>query len=381
MKNIKLLKLAATLALISTISFASILKADDIILPVITKPAALQEGTQRILTKDQIAELLPWAQNSQVYLKDLLESVELLSSVEKAEKLSDGIKVVVTEVSSKNSELFMRYVLNRALVINETISEEVNQDDVGAADVKLRVLISSIKMALKYYDSDLQTLTKNQNPDFAVFGLEYFNFLNNLNNSIFDASAQYAIQKTSLEWFQWDLYRSLNNQAFAPQIIKINNALKTFPAKNINDAKALSNIRQMKRLVSSMKINDVSLAALKSISNVGNSSCGRIFCVGDSVLYYNNSYVQEATIAHAWDDEVNLTIDSRPLNLVSIKSLALTSGCDANFCVGDKVYNNQNDFHAVIYGLQDDGKYVLYYTGHKDPIAFGWHGRYLSKEE
>jgi hypothetical protein len=84
-------------------------------------------------------------------------------------------------------------------------------------------------MAIAYYDTDMANLkTPAKQSSFITFGMEYFAFLTELNKSIFDASAQYLIERTALEWFQWDLYRDLNNKMYAPQIVKINNSLKTF---------------------------------------------------------------------------------------------------------------------------------------------------------
>lgn len=261
------------LAVISTISFSTMTKADEqIALPVITKPAILAEGTQRELTQAQIAELLPWAKDSKMFLTDLLDNIQGLTSQDKIDRLVEGIKQVVGESASKNSEMLMRYSLNRGLVINTILSGEMASDAVGSQDVKLRVLISSIEMALKYYEQDMQVLSQKETTSFVTYGLDYFSFLSELNKSIFDASAQYQIQRTALEWLQWDLYRDLNNASFAPQIVKINNALKTFPNKKLTDAQSISNIRLMKKTAQQLNVQqtyakilqDKRLAAMRS---------------------------------------------------------------------------------------------------------------------
>jgi hypothetical protein len=235
-------------ALLAALNFSLTVKADDIALPVINKPLALEEGTQRVLTEAQIAELLPWAKDSKNFLVDLLDNVKDLSATEKVDRLLDGIQSVVSDSATKNSELLMRYALNRALVVSNLLNVEMDADAVGTIDAKVRVLILSIKMALKYYDTDMNTISKKTTSPFASFGVDYFSFLTELNKSIFDASAEYNIQRTSLEWLQWDLYRDLTNNQYASQILKINNALKTFPAKKLSDAQSLSYIRQMKKI-------------------------------------------------------------------------------------------------------------------------------------
>lgn len=248
-------KQLTTLMIVATM-IGSTLKAEEIALPKIEAPQALQEGTQRTLSQAQIAELLPWAKDSKIFLNDLLENTQGLSTLDQIERLTDGIANAVGESGPKNSELLMRYSLNRALVLNSILEKEMSADAVGTADVKLRVLKASIKMALKYYDTDMAMLSKKSVAPYIVFGLDYFEFLNELNKSIFDASAQYSIQRTSLEWLQWDMYRDLNNTAYAPQIVKINNGLKTFPTRKLTDAQSISYIRQMKGLSGQLKVNE-----------------------------------------------------------------------------------------------------------------------------
>ncbi len=250
-------KISMTVFLLAaTLGFSTLVKAQEISLPVITKPAILEEGTQRQLSQAQINELLPWAKDSKIFLLDLLESIQGLSTIDKIERLSDGIASVVGESAPKNSELLMRYALNRGLVLKTILSQEMGEGEVGTGDAKLRVLRSSIEMALKYYETDMAILAKKSTAPYVLFGLDYFEFLSELNKSIFDASAQYTIQRTALEWLQWDLYRDLNNVSYAPQIVKINNNLKTFPSKKITDSQALANIRLLKKIAQQLNVRE-----------------------------------------------------------------------------------------------------------------------------
>ena len=228
--------------------------AEEMAIPKIDAPTALQEGTQRELSAAQIAELLPWAKDSKVFLTDLIDHAQSLPMDQRIDRLSDGIKQVVVESAPKNSELIMRYALNRALVLNDILNKEMDEAAVGTADAKARVLMASVKLALKYYDSDMANLSKKTALPYAAFGVEYFSFLNELNKSIFDASAQYNIQRTALEFLQWDLYRDLNNTSYASQIVKINNALKIFPTKKLSDAHSINYIRQMKKTTEQLNI-------------------------------------------------------------------------------------------------------------------------------
>lgn len=268
MKTNKYKNIASILAVVATISFSSVMQAEEITLPKISAPIVLQEGTQRELSAAQIAELLPWAKDSKVFLVDLLENTQHLSSFDQLDRLSEGLKQVVEESAMKNPELLMRYFLNRALVLTEILNNETNTDAVGSVDAKVRVLRASIKMAIIYYDVDLKMLTKKSTAPFVMFGQDYFDFLSELNKSIFDASAQYAIQRTALEWFQWDLYRDLNNTSYAPQIVKINNSLKTFPLKTKNDGQSISYLRQMKSIALQVRGKDANKPKVTNTDSV-----------------------------------------------------------------------------------------------------------------
>lgn len=288
--------LTTSLLLTSAILSSTLFASEEISIPKLESPSALQEGIQRELSAAQIAELLPWAKDSKIFLQDLMDQVHPLPMDQKIERLIDGIKQVVIESAPKHSELIMRYALNRALVLNDILNDEMTADAVGTADAKARILMASIKLALKYYDADMAAISAKTKLPYAVFGMEYFNFLHELNKSIFDASAQYNVQRTALEFLQWDLYRDLNNTRFAPQIVKINNALKVFPKKKMTDAHAINYIRQMKKTVEQLslggtktdEINKESVVIEKQIVKDNVFKNGKFVSTYDS--YYGTSY-------------------------------------------------------------------------------------------
>ena len=242
-----------TFLTLATLSFSQVY-AEEIVLPKMQNVAALQEGTETELSAIQIAELLPWAKDSKIFLVDLLENTNSLPTDQKIERLVEGIKQVVIESAPKQAELIMRFTLNRALVLNDVLASEMSDVAVGTSDAKVRLLLSSIRLALKYHDSDIAKITKGVALPYAQFGIEYFSFLHELNKSIFDASAQYKVQRSALGFLQNDLNRDLNNTIYANQILKINNTLKLYKAKKMSDAQALSNIRQMKKVIEQLNL-------------------------------------------------------------------------------------------------------------------------------
>ncbi len=372
-------RLIATVMVLANLSFSQIgMAQEQIILPVITKPVALQEGTQRELSKDQIAELLPWAKNSKIFLSDMLDNIQSLSTADKVDRLVEGITTVVGDSGPKNSELLMRYALNRGLVIHGILSAEMAADAVGTSDAKLRVLVSSVKLAIKYYDSDMEYLTKKTGAPYVLFGIEYFEFLNELNKSVFDATAQYNLQKTALEFLQWDLYRDLNNTTFAPQIVKVNNALKLLPKKSLTDAQAIAQIRQMKALAQQLKLRETLRTVSESMRQLEiklqNEEIERgerkrredsKVKVGDVVLDISDGSNPKKGVVAAIQGENSFIVKHSSGSIASNlerRKLALTNGCSSRLCVGETVYNVTRDVNVVIAGIMLNGDYVVSFT-------------------
>lgn len=334
MKSLKLKVLTIGLALLSSITTAVF--AEDIVIPVVSKPRALQEGIQRDLTSDQVAQLIPWAKNSKLELKELLESVKQLNTEDKIEKLVIGIESIIEKSAQKNSELLMRYVLNRALVINKELSEEMDSLVVGSMDVKLRVLSTSITMALDYSDDDVTTLNTNNKIRYAMFGKVYYSFLYELNKSIFDASAQYKILKTALEWYQWDLYRDLDNNVYAAYIVKINNILKQYPKQKAQDTEAMAFVRQLKNFSVSAGLNDKMLVHKEISSRIKRSK--EKFEVGDRVYAFPGTAIEGVISKVADDDRYDFISDSgKKYKRVPRSYFYEMQGCSDTFCINDEL--------------------------------------------
>ncbi len=224
--------------------------------------AVLNEGTQVELSQEQISEMLPWAKNSKIFLEDLLEDVAGLRKAEQLQQLKAVIRDVVLQSAPKKTELLMRYVLNRSMMLVDVISNESVSGDRGIMNNQLRLLKRSVEMALGYYKSDLSYLNGEDDSadrvSFAVFGLEYSVFLADLGNSILDASAQYKVIRMRLGFLQNSLYRDQNNKVFAPSIISLNNALKANPEEvEASDQNYLERIRQLKRIYEKQKAHIV----------------------------------------------------------------------------------------------------------------------------
>lgn len=192
----------------------------------------LGEGVDRGLTDEQVAQLYPWARNAKNSLEEALEISQNFPIEEKALFLSQQIEDVVFE-SVSNSQLLMRYILNRGLMFYGIIKENSHPNSLSALQASSMLLTASIHLALDYYQHDLDYLrarTRLNFEGFAKFGNRYASMIFWLNESIIDAGAQYLVGRAALEILQWDYYRDLNREHYAMQIVTIQNALKLLPS-------------------------------------------------------------------------------------------------------------------------------------------------------
>lgn len=370
MKNVAI-KILITL-LLNAFAFASLVAAEDLIIPIISRPAVLDEGVQRELTPVQIAEILPWTKDSKLALQELLENIQTLKSQEKVEKLVEGIEVIVSDSASTRSELLMRYILNRSLILYRTLSSEMREEAVGSVDVKLRVLSTSVSMALDYSNDDVLTLTSSKKISYAMFGKVYYSFLYELNKSIFDTSAQYQIQKMALEWYQWDLYRDINNKSYSSLILKINNALKLYPVNQPNDSQAINFIKQMKNFSIQSELSDPML--INKVISPRINKIKKNLEVGDKVYFFNVP-PEMATITKVLDDNrYNVTTSSRKYKAIPRSYFIELSGCGNEYCVNDELlYESIGAFNAPekekivsVIGIRLNGDYLIKYKNRNE---------------
>lgn len=346
--------------------------AQEMDLPIIARPTLLEEGTKRTLTKNEINELLPWAKTSKTSLLDLLEDVKDMSIKDKINHLSAGINTVVS-TSNPTSELFMRYILNRALVLQETLKKETSESMVGIADTKLRILMSSIQMAIKYYDIDVKMLNDNGKMTFAAFGANYFEFLVDLNKSIFDASAHLEFHKIILEWLSWDLYRDVENKAYTAQIIKIHTFLTAMPSDKLSDSQSLVYSRKMRDLeeklnmgVLTQKIKDKSPARELNISERVYIKSRVTGLLREATVYANVSKDVPGNDSdnntHYCLKFTNPSASERFMayeNFVKRSDIILASGCGDKFCAGEVVIEKKSRDSFSILGVDVNGDYAI----------------------
>jgi hypothetical protein len=195
---------------------------------------------------------LPWATTSESMLKDLLENAQTMSIPQQKEALAQGILSVVGTSAPKNTELLMRYVLNRALKISSELQQDMTIPDEDGIEDQVTVLKSSIELALNYYQSDLKILkgAAIKNVPRARFGIANAELFMGLDRSLFaSGKAQYNIAGMALGLLEWDLYSDENQAAYAPIIMKIYSLFKRIPQSiDHYSAADLQNLREMNKV-------------------------------------------------------------------------------------------------------------------------------------
>lgn len=243
--TMKMKILTLILLTLANISFASDVEGFDI-------PTVFDEGLQTELTQEQVDELLPWVNQSKLRLEDMVEAVSGMSLDNKITAMITGIRDVVLKSAPKHSELLMRYTLNRGVRLVEILGEEADMNQRGVKEAQLRILKQSVQFALKYYEIDKKYIEQSssfQRTQYAAYGIDFSKFLFELNKSILDASAQYALARLNLALLRSDLHRDLANKRYADDIFKLHLALSTLPEKGEgNDQLLIDQIRKIKKV-------------------------------------------------------------------------------------------------------------------------------------
>lgn len=224
--------------------------ADEIILPTeIMTPNELLEGVERTFTTDQVKELQVWAENAKTYLQDLLLQIKRDTSEGKIERILKGINYVAIEKRPLHSELLMRYVLNRALIIDQTILKYQEKTNTNLSDLRAAVLTSSLNKAIHYYQVDVDYFNGKNILSFADFGKEYFHYTQKISVSLFfNAQLQYELKRMFFDWLKWDLWRDTAKAQFSDKIIKIDRELQKQIPLPLNDVDALTSFKSLMRL-------------------------------------------------------------------------------------------------------------------------------------
>ena len=252
-------------ALLLTLSFSAIA---DISVPEISAPAELvsgefAEGTLTRLTDAEVAEFLPWAQNAQNQLNRAMKQAQSIPLRDRLAHIERAVRSVVSRSEGRQYQMFMRYALNRGLLLVDELEKNSDMDEIGAQESALDILQRSIQIGLSFYESDLNfqrraqsgnTTTVLENARFASAFMQgmYPGVLN-----VLDATAQYRLLYKLVEMVNWDLSRDAQAQRYAEVIVEAHEMTVDIPEIPLNDDKA--NLRLIRRL-NSLRIMNVHLS-------------------------------------------------------------------------------------------------------------------------
>ena len=230
-------------------------------LPVVAPPEEFQsgefaEGTMTEMSPQDVQRFLPWAENAQKTLADALKESKRLPLAEKVAFLENEIQTVVRGSGNKSYQMFMRYSLTRGLLLTKILKEESDIRDIGILENHLSILVSSIDLARKFYESDFssqnnQSEEKFKAPAHVDFAREMGRTYLYHALSIFDISAQYRVYYKVLEMVNWDLAQDprASDPKNAEIIVDIYKTLQRLPKKPHAEADLLPHIKTMNFLI------------------------------------------------------------------------------------------------------------------------------------
>lgn len=390
------------------------------------------EGTEVNLGPEQVADIMPWAQNTRALLVKLLATTENLTYTDKLATLVKGIKEGVLSSAPKNTELAMRYVLNRALKVYAIMRKSPQANEGMQIDAQIKLLEDSVKMAIKYYQADFEVLKKAQQGEVASsitfeFALGQEQFLDRITRFQFNPQVNYQIQRLRMGYFQWDLYRLQTNKEFANAIYETNRILKSYVSTPPSGSQASIHLTKkmtvefsklMKQLLKQRektfeltqktqketqeeekrKAQKMQQAAEKKRSDeidrllenerqklVAKKVCREDFCLGDAIYSVitndltHMTFIYDGFVKDIADNGFPiLTLTSgdrtgKQQKYLALKDIYKASGCFKKICVGDLAIYTDNPAVLHILGISPEGQFIV--REHDDWVIH--HNRYL----
>lgn len=206
------------------------------------------------LSEGLIADLRPFTDGLKRKLDRVLNTAADLDSLSAEEYLITSLRQILSKENKKYHELLALEVLERAILLHQVMMKETAQSDVHQAQVRIRLLTRAIDLVREKYFKQDQSFLNNERKDIqnAKFATDYFQYLTNLNKSIFDSSAQYRIEKLSLQFLAYDLARDEYYQSYANTIVEVNDSLIGFSSKYSNDQRYLEGLRSLRKIKGSV---------------------------------------------------------------------------------------------------------------------------------
>jgi hypothetical protein len=229
-------------------------------LPLVQVPEELvsgdfSEGTRTRLSQNEVSQFYPWLQNAKYELDKAAKDIRTMPLRERLSHLENAVRSAVQISGNRQYQIFMRFALNRGLLLVEELRRHANMNSLGAQENALDILDRSITVGLAFYESDLAFQERAQRGESAVlmvharFGVAFMNRVHAGVLNVLDATAQYRLLYKLVEMANWDLSRDQDAIRYADIIVEAHNLMTGLPEQPAaTDAQNLVMIRNLNTL-------------------------------------------------------------------------------------------------------------------------------------
>jgi hypothetical protein len=246
------MKLAIFPLILSFATFAQTRELPQIPVPADLSSGAYAEGTVTRLSAEEVAGFIPWAQNARNQLNRAVTQARSLPLRERPAHIERAVRAVVDRSDGRQYQMFLRFALNRGMLLVDELERNVNMNEIGSQENALDLLTNAITVGLEFYESDLAFQQRAQSGDSAValsyagFGAAFMRAMYPSVVNVLDAGAQYRLLYKLIEMVNWDLSRDAGAAQFAETIVEAYEMTVDLPEQASTDDR--TNLRLIRRL-------------------------------------------------------------------------------------------------------------------------------------
>lgn len=373
--------------LVTTFLLATNLNVFAKTLPPVPAPRELTEnnseyveGTITRLSAADVDLFIPYAQNAQSVLTKALADINSMTVQQQVKHLTAVIKAVVRNSGQKNYQTFMRFSLNRTLLLVQELVKESDWATPGTVENVLNIQVKGIELALRFYESDLayqRRATKGDETvvlNHAAFANDFGKTMLTATQNVLDASAQYRLLYKILEMINWDFSRDQYAIELSDTIVEIYTMLYSMDENpTANDPDSVQGIRRLNTLIASVEkttsvLNEIARKNGEALSQRQRELEREAIRqrlplkVGQTVYNVTSKSPISGVVHELRTDTVVLRYSDTTYETVAISKLAYTTGCVKDVCTGDRMlYTSKNYDHSYtkVLAITADDKLVI----------------------
>ncbi len=195
-----------------------------------------REGTQVVLSPEEVRDLRQWVENAKVELEALEDDTRRGNLEDRRRKIVREFEAIVSRSAKKENELLMRYALNRALEIDELVGSTPAPSELQSM---VAFLDATMRLAKGFYADDqkyLEAIGRNETfqlqKPMTVFAYEYTEMILSFSRTFLRPEREYVVTYYALGWLGNDLNssRNLDRIRYAEVITRISRIQSQFPS-------------------------------------------------------------------------------------------------------------------------------------------------------